>query len=79
LFDLAKGIAHLAILLFEAVVPIFFARIPAPFATVLVVFVKDRVFYEFATAMAMGLVVQRLLHRKIMLFRVSRQLDLFFT
>ena len=70
---------NLAISLFETVVPIFFARIPAPFSTVLmVVFIKDRVFYGFATAMAMGLVVKRLLHRKIVLFSVARQLYLFF-
>jgi hypothetical protein len=79
LLHLAKGLTHLAIALFETRIPIFFARIPAPFSTVLVVFVKDRVFYEFATAMAMGLIVKRLLHRKIVFFGVARQLHLFFT
>jgi hypothetical protein len=73
------GLAHLAIALSETRVPIFFARIPAPFSTVLVVFVKYRVFYDFATAMAMGLVVKRLLQCKIVLFGISRQLNLFFT
>jgi hypothetical protein len=73
-------LAHLAIALFETVVPIFFARIPAPFATVLVVvFFKHRVFYDFATAMAMGLIVERLLHRNIVLLSIARQLNLFFT
>jgi hypothetical protein len=71
-------LAHFAIALSETRIPIFFARIPAPFSTVLVVFVKYRVFYIFATAMAMGLVVKRLLHRNIVLFSVARQLYLFF-
>jgi len=72
------GLADLAIALSETRIPIFFARFPAPFSTVLVVFVKDRVFYEFTTAMAMGLIVKRLFHRKIVLISIARQLRLFF-
>jgi len=70
--------AYIAIALSETRIPIFFARNPAPFSTVLVVFVKDRVFYEFTTAMAMGLIVKRLFHRKIVLISIARQLRLFF-